>query len=795
MRQLDKIAPLGPWTHTPPNEAFSYPEDLDNLAAGMSDEQAMKKIGQRSSTGGKILVLLMVATVGGLAFFYMQSSANYESRMDGIEAAGTLEGEAMLGALRGVLEQSEYDEVRVRAIRNLAHFKDAGSVPAFIKALETPGIVRRAAALALARVGSPAADAAKPALLKALPETDARDKPQVVWALAVLKEQAAIDDILEQFTTGLLQGQPDFDPKVITNALGIPKLSSPELTGHAKKPIRTLVAVSLAEAASPEVVEPLMRMIANKDEDTEVVRAAISGLGRAADPRAAGAMFKLMVERPAMRQSVLDALSRSTAAPQLAILLKSAKDNLNKRDLVRLLAETHDPRAADTLAAFVADADEDTKIEATNALADLGDKRAVEPLLVLAASEDDGTGGDAVDQLRVLGVPEAGPTLMKLIEQFPHRKAAIMRALGASGAQDAGPMLIAELKGDDIGAAAKALGAMKYEKAYPVFVSMLKRDPKIDFSKPGIPTEMAYRNRYEAMQGLKYFGKPEGKLAKDYEKCVQELSVIIEDPEDDFRLASAAGATLGQIADDAVLEQMLAKIVDTNIEERIRVNYVQGLWSRPNPALSTKLLPLIKGQAPGPIKTSAALAVGYAGNPANDAAILASLDVKEERRYAALSATLGGSPEHVTKMLEVLPQDRDAEEILRMSVNSNEDDNFNLLMASMFESGQLFRRMKVAHSLRTGNEKISYGFVWTHLANRMGSGWAGPGGISAREIRAFLMQTMKGNNAEHRALAAAMLSSMNMRGLLLAARDAGVEEARLLLLEQDRPAPQDRNKP
>lgn len=793
MRQLDKIAPLSPWVHTPPNQAFAYPEDLDNLAAGMTDEQAMKKIGQRSSTGSKILTLLMVVVVVGLVMSYMQSSANYEARMDGIEAAGKLEGEAMLGALRTVLEQSEYDEVRERAIRNLGAFKDPGSVPVITKALETPGIVRRAAALALARIGSPAADSAKPALMKALPTTDESDRPQVVWALAVLKEQAATDAILEQFTTGLLQSQPDFDPKVITNAVGIAKLSSPELTGHEKKPIRTLVAVSLAEAASPEVVEPLMRMIAVKDEDTEVVRAAVSGLGRAADPRAAGALFKLMIDRPAMRQSVIDAISRSTAAPQIAILLKSAKETTNKRDLIRLLAETHDPRAADAFAGFIADADEDTRIEATTALADLGDKRAVEPLLVLAASEDDGTGGDAVDQLRMLGVPEAGPTLVKLIEQFPHRKSAIMRALGASGAQDAGPMLIKELQGDDIGAAAKALGTMKYEKAYPVFVSMLKRDPKIDFSQPGIPTEMAYRNRYEAMQGLKYFGKPEGKLAKDYQKCVAELATIIEDPLDDFRLASAAGATLGQIADDAVLEQMLAKIVDANVEERIRVNYVQGLWVRPNAALSTKLLPLIKGATPGPIKTVAALAIGYAGNPANDAAVMAALDVKEERRYAAVAATLGGSATHAAKLLEVLPKDRDAEEILRMSVNSNEDDNFNLLMASMFESGQFFRRLKVAHLLRTGNEDISYGYVWTHLANRMGSGWDGPGGISAREIRGFLMATMKGNNAEHRALSAAMLSSMNMRGLLLAARDAGVEEARLLLLEQDRPT-QDKKK-
>lgn len=787
MRELVKNDAQGPWTPETPNQACAYPEDLESLASGMSDDQALKKIGQRTSTTGKVLTIAIVLGVAGLVFTYIQSSANYDARMDGIEAAGELEGDAMLSALRNVLETSEYDDVRVRAIRNLAHFKDEGSVPAFTKALESPGVVRRAAALGLARIGSPAADSAKPALLAALPKTDARDRPQVVWALAVLKEQAATDAILEEFTKGLLQGQPDFDPKVITEALGIQKLSSPELTGHAEKSVRTLVAVSLAEAASPEVVEPLMRMIAKPDEDTEVVRAAVTGLGRAADPRAAGAMFKLMVDRPAMRQSVLDALARSTAAPQLAILLKSAKDPVNKRDLVRLLHETHDPRAADAFAGFVNDADEDTRIEATYALAELGDKRAVEPLLTLAASEDDGTGSDALDHLRRLGVPEVAEPLMKMFDDFPGRKASIMRALGASGAQAAGPLLLKELSGDDIGSAAKALGQLHYEKAYPVFVSMLKRDPKVDFSRPGIPTEMAYRNRYEAMQGLRFFGKPEGRNEKEYAKCVEALQIIVEDPDDDPRLSAAAGATLGEIADDAVYEAMLAKILDTSVEERIRANYVQGLWRRPNPAVSTRLMPLFTQATPGTIKTAAALAIGYAGNPANDAGLMQLLDNPTERRYAAIATTLGGSPEGAAKLLEVLPTDRDAEEILRLAVNSNEDDNFNLLMAPMFESGQIFRRMKVADVLRTGTEKISYGYVWTHLANRLAAGWDGPGGVSGREVRDFFMKTLAGPNPEHRVLTAEMLASMNMRGLLLAARDSGVEEARLLLLKLDRP--------
>lgn len=782
MRTLDKISPLTGYEPPSPHLATASQEDLERLAAGLTDEQAIKKIGQRTTMGGRLVFIAMVAGVAGLVWFYMQSSEAYEARMDGFDkaAADKLEGEALLTAVRAELDKAAYPDVKVRAIRNLGHFKDKQAVPQLTKALAEPGVVRRAAALALARIGSPAADSAKPALMKALPETDAKDRPQVVWALAVLKEAAASDAILGEFTKGLLQGQPDFDPKVITEALGIAKLSSPELTGHEEKSVRTLVAVALAEAASPEVVEPLVRMIQRPDEDAEVVRAAIAGLGRTGDSRAAQPMFELMTRVPNMRQSVVDALARSTAAPQLAVLLKEAKSTQDKRDLARLLHKSHDPRAADALATLVTDQDEDVRIEAAHALAELGDARAVEPLLALARSEDDGTGNDAIDHLKILGNPAAGPALMALFKEYPYRKAAIMRAMGACQVTQAGPLLVKELDGDDVGAAAKAIGQMQYGKAYKKLVSMLKRDPKIDFSRPGVPTEMAYRNRLEAMQALRYFRRPDPKV-------VSALTTIIEDPEDDFRLAAFAGGTLGEIADDGVLEMMLSKVNDSNLDERIRTNYVQGLWRKPNPATSSKLLPLLSGDTPQPIKIGASLAIGYASNPANDAGLMAALDDPNARRYAAFAVTLGGSVDAATKLITVLGEDRDTEEVLRMAVNSNEDDNFNLLTKPMFESGQVFRRLLVAARLKEGEADASYTHVWTHLVNRLASGWAGPAGTDARFIRGALYTAMEKGTPEIKLVAARALADMNERGLLLAGRDAGIAEARQVLLELDRP--------
>jgi len=782
MRLRDRSAPIPTFEPCPPTECSAYPEDLGNLAAGLTDEQALSKIGQRTTLTGKLMTLAIVGGAIFLGWSYMQRSARYDSRMDGILAAGKLEGDAMLAALRAEVDNSEYDDVRERAIRNLSHFDDVNAVPQYIKALDSGGIVRRAAALALAKIGSPKADQAKAKLLEVLPKTDDKDRPQVVWALAVLKESGAADAILKEFTKGLLQAQPGFDPQVIVQALGIARLSAPELTGHAETSVRALVAMALSEAASPEVVAPLVRLISNPKEDTEVVRAAVAGLGRTGDPSAAGPMFALMQARPEMRQSVLDALGKSTAAPQLAVLLGQAKDVDAKRDIVRLLRKTFDLRAADALAAMLPEQDEDVRSEAALSLAELGDARAVPALIALANTEDDDMAGDAIDALRRLGNPEAAGALVELFDKFPYRKAAIMRALGATGATQAGPKLIKELDGDDIGAAAKALGQMKYEPAYSVMLGKIPRSKykDIDFSRPSVPSEMAYRNRLECLTGLGYFGRPDAKLIK-------EIVNIIEDPEDDFRLAEVAGSTLGLLADAPTYELMLSKISDTKLDERIRTDYALGLWRKPNAEVSTKLLPLLQGETPSTIKLAAALAIGYAGNPANDAQLIALLDDPSARRYTAFAALLGGDEAAAQKLLAVLPTDRDTEEVLRMAVGSTEDDNFNLLMQSMFDSGQIYRRLRVAQLLMAGNGEIAYSYPWIQITTRLRAGWDGPGGMSDRDIRGALFKELGSQDAARRKLAATTLAAMNMRGLLLAARDAGIKEAREVLLDMDRP--------
>ena len=58
--------------------------------------------------------------------------------------------------------------------------------------------------------------------------------------------------------------------------------------------------------------------------------------------------------------------------------------------------------------------------------------------------------------------------------------------------------------------------------------------------------------------------------------------------------------------------------------------------------------------------------------------------------------------------------------------------------------------------------------------------WDGPGGVSPRFIRADIYNSITGDDTERRRLASATLSAMNLRGLLLAARDAGVRCAHVI---------------
>ena len=767
----------------PRNADFSQYEDpIPDV--GSSDDEIMRRMNRKTSPFGRIVGIAIVGGALGLGYWAYQSNIAYENRNALLEQAGTLQGAAMLDALREAYAKSEHDDVKERILLNLGKFKDPKAVPLMVQALDEGGIVRRSAARALAHIGSPMADTAKPKLLEVLPLTDARDKPQVVWALAVLKEQSAVPDILSEFSSGHLQnledldGNPSFDPKVIVDVVGPQRVASDELLKNPNKSIRTLVAAALAESASAAAVDPLIKLLG--DGDIEVVRQAAAGLGRTGDPRAGAPLFALLQEKPSMRQGVLDSIARSTSAPDIAKLLDSTTSVDLKRSLVSLLRDSHDPRVVDVFAKLVDDADEDIRQTSALALADNGDPRAVAPLLVAIKSEDRTTALDALDALALVAKPQVADALIPMIKDSPGRKASIIKAIGKSHSTTAGAVIMKDLTSDDREAVAYALGDLKYAPAYPKLLAELKRPKDVDFSKPSVPTEEIVRNREIAIRALGRYGKPD---------AIPGLMTLIEDGADSAKLRAISGAVLGQLADQKALATIVEKAKNSALDEATRTYYVQGLWQADAQAMSGQLAELLQPSQPAEVRRAAALAIGYAADPANDQLLVDMLKNPALKREAAFAIVLGGTQAAAAELYHQIETDRELREVLQDFLMADDSDYFNLVTGQLFANGEIFRRLAVADALRHGKGELTFSYPWTQTIARLKSGWSGAGGLSAREVRAKLYEALRGEEPGKRRLAAEALSAMKERGLLIRSRDEagpGQQEARETLLRDNR---------
>lgn len=746
------------------------------------DAGDVRRIKSGTSWMGRITGVLFVVGAGVLGWIYYGQYQNEQHKLDVWNAAQAAPSrDEFLRLITADLPRATSPDVKVLYLQKIAQYRYSAAVPACIAALDTDDDgVRGAAAIALSQIGLPDAAGAKEKLLQILPQVNIAHRAQVIWALAVLREPRASDAIVESFSGGFLQQQPGFDPKVISDVLGPAKLAT--LVHDPHLAVRSLVAQALAEAASPDAVEPLITLL--DDHDPDVVRAAAAGLGRTGDPRAGTPLFALLARQPAMKQSVLDAMKKSIGAAGLVPLLAAATDVELKRTLVQMIADTHDPAAADALFAQVTSEDAPTKSFAALGLAALGDMRAVAPLLEIARGTEENPAQNAIEAITALRAPDAAATLTQILADFPSRHASTLRALAATGNMDACPAIQREIhpdgvhgdEVDDTETALVAVGDLKCQSALRMLSDLLKRPRDVDYSRPSLVTETSYRNRSKACEALGYFGDV---------SVIPALTIIVEDPDDDDRVRLAATIALGRLADDTVLHTILDKVKNTATDEETREYYVQGLWQRPSRALAPDLLAVVADQAePMQVRRSCALAVGYAADPSNDERLGALLEDEGARRHAAYAIVLGGTAALAEKLLQTIATDRDTREVLELATQSEDTDDFNLLTQDMFESGEVYRRIEVAETLRDGTEhtgQARFGLAWTKMLERLKTGWGGPAGATPRFVREQLYASLTGTDAARRTMAADALGDMNERGLLFRARDAngpGAQEAR-----------------
>jgi hypothetical protein len=322
-------------------------------------------------------------------------------------------------------------------------------------------------------------------------------------------------------------------------------------------------------------------------------------------------------------------------------------------------------------------------------------------------------------------------------------------------------------------AAAFALADLGDVHGFQRLMQMLPRPRNVDMTERKAATETAYQNRHAAAQALGRYRRAE---------AVPALMKVVEDVKDDPAIRVAAATAIGAIATTEQMEQVLAKAEDTTLSENTRRYYPLSLWQKPRLELVEPLLDKISESETSPeLRLNSALAVGYTADPKADARLLAMLDAEGTRRDAAFAVILGGNEEAGRKLLTLLTQDVGLREVFQDDLSRKNINRFDLLTASMFETGSIWRRLRVAQILRDGEGGNTYSQAWIKITTVLRAGSEGADGASADFVRQALWSALKGNDPERRKLAADALVAMSERGLVLRARDeggVGAEEAR-----------------
>ncbi|MBP9113003.1 MAG: HEAT repeat domain-containing protein [Polyangiaceae bacterium] len=307
--------------------------------------------------------------------------------------------------------QEAATHIRQEAFAELAWAKDPDAVPLLIKGLgATDHAVRGRAAQALLEYGLPpavpgVAEQVKPALLKAFKESDASDKPQIAWALAVFKESSIFPEILNLYLDGHLEKVQRldegmaFDAETFAELVPLEKWASliddPVLT---KKPnfesVKQLVATSLSRTGDDKWTATLTKLV--QDKSVDVAREAAVGLGKIANEASLAPLLSALekADKPS-RQRFLEALRDGVGAKGLVIALRSvtksvtAKEEANRFEVEKarmaqilgMLKELQDPRGADELNAFLqTNPAPHWKTEAALRMAEVGDVRSAAAL-------------------------------------------------------------------------------------------------------------------------------------------------------------------------------------------------------------------------------------------------------------------------------------------------------------------------------------------------------------------------------------------------------------------------------
>lgn len=727
------------------------------------------------------------------------------------------------------------DELRCEALKQLAWAKDPQGVQLAIQALSDPSeAVQGMAATALAEYGRPLGEPAKDALLAALKTAGPGAKPQIGWALVVLGDSRAFDDVMQLYRLGHLSkvqrlgGGVAFDPNKIVGLVTLDKLAT--LAGDESPAVRQLVATVLSDNAEPKWTDTLIKLV--QDKDAEVARQAAPGLGKIVEPRAREPLIAaLKTADKDSRNKYLEALRDGIGTEGLVLALKSSSDDEKLAwyqtkqifDMIHNVKEggkgLNDPSGANALHDYIQSKPHiHYQWRAAVALAAIGDIRAVptlakrlrmDPLKIYSDQRDWEMELKRDDNERVVAArmiadlamlhPDKRPLIAEQAEdavifwihELPSPHANGLRALAAmESTKDlealrkwANPNVPLPKEGQQppmpeefviAQSALRYVGWMKDRRSWSVLEKALRaRPPEYDVTMDGLMQGgLAILGMSLRALGV---GAAEGFSEWRDRKAFKQLLEYVEEPRNNEQSRQAACAALAWVAEKEDFLEVAKKIQQYSGPEKSdqfrRACLLETLIQRPVPGTAPALLSLMTPEAALETRHQVARAIAKGGFEKDvEAKLFEMLDNEVLMNDAALALILGGTPEVAAR---TVAQYANKPKAALDELGDLWYRSFGYWSTEDLESGLLFKYVDNAEAIsRVSINQTPQEWARVMLMRQLDNLVFdnGPHSFTRVVLRYRLWQMAKGNDEAKRAGAIRTLKFMKEQGVLLALR-------------------------
>ena len=686
--------------------------------------------------------------------------------------------------------------------------------------------IRGTAATALLEYGSQGAAPAKPGLMKDLAEADDSDKPQICWALAMLKAPEAFEAVLAEYRAGhlskvqKLDQNPAFDPDVLASMVSIDKLAS--LSGDPSDSVRQLVATVLSRTGDAKWTTQLIALV--QDKSVEVAREAAVGLGKIANEQAMAPLLSALEKADRdSRSKFLEALRDGVGANGLILAIRSVshesvdREKFQTKQLFDMMRELEDPRGADLLVKYIASNPKPHwKTEAALRLAEVGDVRAV-PTLAWRMRQDPLKLYNKIDDPELMQDDNervvAARMLADLAILYPDKQAEIrseaesavlfwstdkpqphangLRFLAAVNSQAALPKMRAwanprvalpkEGQQDfpqdwaTAQSALRYLGWMKDPGSWGLLERQLARRPnKVDATMDSLMQGglavlgMTLRALgVGAAHGFAQWGDP---------RAYPDLIKYIEEPMNNEQSRLEACFSLSWVATDDEMKEVVKKVHDYNKPDPksslIRGCYLEALIHRPVANATDGLLDLLKPEIDVEVRHQAARAIAFGGLTPNATQQLKGMLKDVSMHSDAALALLIGSDADTAGAAVASYNDAPPEAIEELKNIYNQ--TFGYWSDKNYDTGDVARWITNAQACEHVNVNGALQDWPKILLSRAIQGIEydnGPHSITRVQFRMRLMADALGSNEAKTRSAINILKFMKEKGVLMALRN------------------------